>query len=141
MTLPTTKAFYHVHLYRVMCLSFGGIAAETPERAAAIARDRPTEDADSIDDCDGETLAALVDLDGDVGFERSRMIDFEGECLLQFAPRMLACLRAFLEADALAEECGEWKWENLEHTFAQARAVVAGYEAACRPGGAGVKAR
>ncbi len=139
MTSPTTTAFYHVHLYRVMRLCFGGIAAETPEHAAAIARDRPSEDADSIDDCDGETLAALVDLDGDVGFEQTRLIDFEGECLLRFAPEMLACLRAFLEADALAEECSEWKWENLEHAFAHARGVVARFEAACPPGGDGAR--
>ena len=70
---------YNVHVYREMRLVFGGIEAETPEAATAIARDKLTEEADSIDDCEGETLAALVDVAGDEAFEQSRIIDFEPE--------------------------------------------------------------
>jgi hypothetical protein len=33
-------------------------------------------------------------------------------------------------ADAIAEECGEWKWENLEPAFRLARDVIAEAEAA-----------
>ena len=38
---------------------------------------------------------------------------------------LLEALQAFVAADALAEECGEWKWENLEHAFALARSAIA----------------
>lgn len=41
------------------------------------------------------------------------------------APALLAALEAFIEADELAEECGEWKWENLGHAFTLARAAIA----------------
>jgi hypothetical protein len=68
---------YNVHIYREMKLKFDGIEAESPEAAANIARDRLTEDADDIDDCDGETFAALVDVAGDEHFTRSRFIDFD----------------------------------------------------------------
>ena len=68
---------YNVHIYREMKLKFDGIEAESPEAAAEIARDRLTEDADDIDDCDGETIAALVDVAGDEDFTRSRLIDFD----------------------------------------------------------------
>ncbi len=40
------------------------------------------------------------------------------------APAMLKALEAFIEADKLAEECGEWKWENLDHAFKLARAAI-----------------
>ena len=60
---------YIVHLYREMRLSYADIEADTPEAAAAIARDRPTGDADDIEDCEGENLAALVDVAGDEDYE------------------------------------------------------------------------
>jgi hypothetical protein len=68
---------YNVHIYREMKLTFGGIEAESPEAAANIARDRLTEDADAIDDCDGDTFSALVDVAGDEDFSQSRLIDFD----------------------------------------------------------------
>ena len=68
---------YNVHIYRELRLVFGGIEADSPEAAAAVARDKPTEEADSIDDCEGENLAALVDVAGDEEYEHSRLIDFE----------------------------------------------------------------
>jgi hypothetical protein len=40
-------------------------------------------------------------------------------------PPALEALEAFVEADQLADECGEWKWENLEHAFKFARTVLA----------------
>jgi len=67
---------YHVHVYRVMKLSYWPIQAECPDEAAAIACDLPTADAASIDDCEGETVAALVDLDGDEEFKQSKTIEF-----------------------------------------------------------------
>jgi hypothetical protein len=83
---------YDVHLYREMRLFYERIEADSPEAAAAIARDRLTEDADDIKDCDGENLGALVDVAGDDGYEHSRMIDFEAERLRKAAPEMLEAL-------------------------------------------------
>jgi hypothetical protein len=116
---------YNVHIYREMRLVYGGIEADSHEAAASIARDKPTDQADSIDDCDGETLAALVDVQGDEDYAQSRIVDFESERERRAAPKLLAALKAFIEADALAEECGEWKWENLEHAFELARGAIA----------------
>jgi hypothetical protein len=116
---------YIVHIYREMRLVFEGIVADSLEAAAAIAHDKPTGDADDIDDCDGETFYACVDVQGDEEYEQSRWIDFEPERQRMAAPKMLEALQAFISADAMAEECGEWKWENLEHAFRLARATVA----------------
>jgi hypothetical protein len=121
---------YNVHIYREMRLDFVGIEANTPEAAAAIVRDKPTADADNIDDCEGENLGALVDLAGDDDYSHSVLIDFEGERQRKAAARLLAALEAFVEADTLAEECGEWKWENLEDAFTLARAGIAEAKAA-----------
>jgi len=119
---------YNVHIYREMRLMFDGIEARTPEAAAEIARDKPTGEADEIDDCDGVTLAALVDEAGDDDYERSATIDFGCERERKAAAEMLIALRAFIEEDKMAEECGEWKWENLDHAFALARAAIANAE-------------
>lgn len=121
---------YNVHIYREMRLVYGSIEAATHEEAAAIARDKPTDQADEIADCDGENIAALVDVQGDEDYGESRIIDFEAERQRQAAPRMLAALRAFIDADAMAEECGEWKWESLEHAFNLARGAIAKADAA-----------
>ena len=56
---------YNVHIYREMRLYFPGIEAGSLEAAASIAADKLTPDAQVIDDCDGETLSALVDVVGD----------------------------------------------------------------------------
>src|SRR5271166_6703429 len=88
---------YNVHIYREMRLVFGGIEADSPEAAAAIARDKLTSDADSIDNCDGETFAALVDVAGDEEYRQSRTIDFEPERQRKAAPKLLAALVAVAE--------------------------------------------
>ena len=84
---------YNVHLYREMRLVFDGIEAETPETAAAIARDMQTRDAVEIDDCEGMTLSALVDVDGDADYEHSVIIDFEEERQRKAGPALLAACR------------------------------------------------
>jgi hypothetical protein len=71
---------YNVHIYREMRLTFEGIEADSPEEAAHLARELSTEQAVSIDDCDGENLAALVDVVGDEHYENSRTFEFQGEC-------------------------------------------------------------
>ena len=83
---------YNLHIYREMRLTFERIEAGSPEEAAAIARDRLTGDADDIDDCDGETFAALVDVVGDEEYRHSVMIDFEPERLRKAASEMLGAL-------------------------------------------------
>ena len=70
-------SLYTVHIYREMRLRFDEIKAKTPEAAAAIARERLLHEADHVDDCDGETFAALVDEECDHDYEHSKTIDFE----------------------------------------------------------------
>ncbi len=68
---------YNVHIYREMRLRFDGIEADSPEAAAAVARERTAEAASVVEECDGITLAALVDEAQDEEYERSVTIDFE----------------------------------------------------------------
>ena len=97
---------YNVHVYREMRLVFGGIEAASPEEAAALARDKPTENADEFDDeCDGETFYALVDVQGDEQHEQSRFIDFEPERLRLAAPKLLEACRMVI---------GRWEDGDLE---------------------------
>ena len=88
---------YTVHLYREMRLLFERIEADTTEAAAAIARDRLTEEADDISDCDGENLAALVDVVGDDQYEQSVTIDFDAERLRKAAPQLLAACQMVVD--------------------------------------------
>jgi hypothetical protein len=59
-----------------------------------IARDGLTEDADAIDDCNGEDLGALIDVVGDDDYEHSVSIDFEVERLRKAASALLSALQA-----------------------------------------------
>jgi hypothetical protein len=93
---------YNVHIFREMKLRFDGIEAETPEGAAAIARDKLTQ-ADDLDDCDGETFSALVDVHGDEEYEKTRLIDFEAERARKAVPTLLAACRWMM-----SELCVAW---------------------------------
>ncbi len=84
---------YNVHIYREMRLVFAGIEADSHDEAAAKARDRHTNEADGIDDCEGESLSALVDVAGDEEYEHSRFIEFEGERLRNAAPLLLEAVQ------------------------------------------------
>ena len=88
---------YTAHLFREMHLTFVGIEADTPEAAAAAVSEKPTEEADNIEDCEGENLSALVDVEGDESFGQSVMIDFEGERLRKAAAKLLASLEAVID--------------------------------------------
>lgn len=88
---------YNVHIYREMRLAYEGIEADSHEEAAALARDKPTNDAVEIDDCEGETLSALVDVAGDDEYEQSRFINFEDERQRKAAPALLAACRMVVE--------------------------------------------
>src|SRR5438105_477814 len=85
---------YNVNLYREMLLHRPGIEAGSPEEAAQVARDQPTDQAEKIHDCEGETLSALVDLPGDEEYRHSVNVYFEAERLRQAAPEMLRALQA-----------------------------------------------
>lgn len=67
---------FRVHLYREMRLTFNDIEAETHEKAADIATNMETDRADACEDCDGNNIAALVDVVGDDEFKNSKVIDF-----------------------------------------------------------------
>lgn len=66
---------FHVHLYREMRAYYPDITADTPEQAARIADSKSTTEAKYVDDCDGTTLSALVDHDGDDEYFHSQIID------------------------------------------------------------------
>jgi len=117
---------YNVHIYREMRLVFGGIEADSPEAAAAIARDKLTSDADSIDDCDGETFAALIDVAGDEEYEQSRTIDFEPERQRKAAPALLAACRMVID---------RWERGDLAEAARACSAAIAQAEAASLPPG------
>jgi hypothetical protein len=68
---------YNVHLYREMRLFFPGIEADTPEQAAKIIAEKATDEAATINDCNGHNLAALVDLVGDKDYSESITIDLD----------------------------------------------------------------
>lgn len=68
---------YNVHLYREMRLFFPGIEAATPGEAARIVDEKATDEATTIDDCEGFSHAALVDLVGDEDFSESVTIDLD----------------------------------------------------------------
>jgi hypothetical protein len=87
---------YIVHIYREMRLTFDGIAADSIEAAASIACGKPTGDADDIDDCEGESFSALVDVAGDAEYEQSRFIDFEPQLQRNAAARILASLKSII---------------------------------------------
>jgi hypothetical protein len=88
--------FYNVHIYREMRLTYESVEADTAHAAAAIALDMSVGAADDIDDCDGETFAALVDVAGDEHHEQSVTIDFEPERLRKAAPDLLEALERLL---------------------------------------------
>jgi len=97
---------YNVHLYREMRLVFLDIEADSPESAAETCREFPDEAAcGAAVDCDGETFAALVDLQGDFEHEHSTVIEFEAERVRKLAPKLLAALENLLaDIDGLAGE-------------------------------------
>lgn len=66
---------YNVHIFREMRLYYPDIEAPTPQDAARLAVKKPTSEAQKIEDCDGVTIAALVD--GDPDFDPSQVVDFE----------------------------------------------------------------
>jgi hypothetical protein len=116
---------FTVHIYREMRLVYEGIDADSHEVAAAIARDKLTSDADEIDDCDGETFAALVDVQGDEEYEQSRIIDFQDERLRKAVPALLAALQRAEFLMRRVSDGDHRALENLRSAADQARDAIA----------------
>jgi len=122
---------YIVHLYREMRLTFAGIEADTPEAAAAFARDKATDEADDIEDCDGEDLSALVDLAGDEEYRHSVPIDFKSERHRKAAGTLLRALEAMLEVFVDSDQLADY--EDMETVKAARHAIAAAKSAGITP--------
>jgi len=115
---------YNVHIYREMRLYFSAITADTSEQAARIAADKPTAEAEYAEDCDGENLAALIDVAGGDDFTQSVTIDFEAERLRKAAPDLLEALKNL--AEQADEDCpAERRSRHFRDALEQAFAVIA----------------
>lgn len=127
---------YRVHIYREMRLVFGGIEADSHEAAATIARGKLTEDADSINDCEGENIAALIDVQGDEEFDQSRLIDFESEQIRRAARKLLSALRL------CHEQLSVWvaDTESCDLSPEDDEALAAAVDAIAEAEGAGITA-
>jgi hypothetical protein len=119
-----------VHIFREMKLRFDRIEAETPEAAASVAGDKPTRDADDIDDCEGLSFSALVDVAGDEEYEQSRFIDFEPERQRKACPKLLDALRWITCCPTIVGPVGTTAYIVSNERMTQARAAIAEADAA-----------
>jgi hypothetical protein len=117
--------FYNVHLYREIRLTYESIDADTAHAAAAIALDMSVGAADDIDDCDGESFAALVDVAGDENFGQSVAIDFESERLRKAAPDLLEALEWITRCLRMKGPAGTTAYIIGDDRMAKAHAAVA----------------
>lgn len=101
--VPKTEgqARYRVHVYREMRLSYSDIFAASHEEAAKLAAAKSSDAADLIEDCDGESFAALVDVQDDPDYSDSKTIEFPATLLRNNA---LALLRALEMSEQAIEE-------------------------------------
>jgi hypothetical protein len=113
---------YHVHIYREMRLYFPAIEADSPKAAAQFAAGKPTGDAEYTEDCDGENIAALIDVDGDEQYSQSVTIDFEAGRLRKAAGDLLAALVSAVQT--LENIYGEAEANDSEY-LDELRAVIA----------------
>jgi hypothetical protein len=102
--MTNAQTTYNVHIYREMRLYYSGIAADSPEAAARIAAEKPTDQAETVNDSDGDTLAALIDVEGDAHFAQSSAIDFEPVRLQKAAASLFDTV---LNVKRLAEKSGD----------------------------------
>jgi aminoglycoside phosphotransferase len=115
---------YNVHIYREMRLFFPAITADTPEQAARIAADKPTADAEYTEDCEGESLAALIDVAGDDEFTQSVTIDFQSDRPRKAVPELLEALQTL--AKQADEDCpAQYRTRHFTDALEQAQAVIA----------------
>jgi len=115
---------YNVHIYREMRLYFPRIHAESHEAAARIAAEKCTDEADDVEDCQGETLTALVDVQGDVEYRYTRIIDFEPTLLRDHAEELLRAVEALTEKADDLEAAITGVTDQFEHEVAGLSAAV-----------------
>jgi len=123
--------FYNVHIYREIRLTYESIEADTAHAAAAIALDMSVGAADDIDDCDGESFAALVDVAGDEEHGHSVTIDFEPERMRKVAAKLLEALEWIIRCPRMKGPAGTTAYIIADDRMAKAHAAVA--EATGRP--------
>lgn len=117
---------YHVHIYREMRLYFPAIEAQTPDEAARLAEARPTAEAEYSEDCEGQSLSALVDIAGDDDFSHSVVIDFAPERRRKLAGELVAALDYLLQQTVDMDlKYGIGLTEGEEEARARALAVIA----------------
>jgi hypothetical protein len=93
---------YTVHVYREMRVTFTGLHASSPEEAASVAADLRTYSAEDVQDCEGENLSALVEVERRARPRRhadvsdSKTIYFEAGRMVDTGPTMLKALEALL---------------------------------------------
>jgi len=132
---------YNVHLYREMRLVFLDVEANSPEEAAASCREFPDEAASGpAVDCDGETFAALVDVQGDVTYAHTVLIDFEAERTRKAGSLLLSALQS---CELQLKEYVHWHHAHaggcsveIESAWEHARTAIAEAEASgirCHP--------
>lgn len=102
---------YHVHLYRPLRLYFPNIEAEAPLDAIAKVEELDINFADTIEDCDSATIAALVDHDADPDYALSSLLVLDPAT--EYAHRLLQALldllptdRTDLDLNGLCAHCG-----------------------------------
>jgi hypothetical protein len=118
---PTHTA-YTVHVYREMRVVFTGIAASTNEEAARIAMARPSDSAESFEDCEGRTFSALIDVVGDTEHSQSSVVDAEEGRLLDAAPKLLRFLTDFVAFGY--DPSGRDHWDGMGQFLERARRLL-----------------
>ncbi len=113
---------FNVRIDREVLLVFEGIEAESHDAAAAIACDQHPAAADDIDDCDGETFSAIVEVAGDEDLGQSVTIDFEPGRQRKAAPVMLKALQ--MASNYMADDLDESDETELR-VFRSIRAAIA----------------
>ena len=77
----------------------------------------------------------IFDAEGDKIFDTNENgpadVQEANACVAALAPQMLAALLTFVAIDELANECAEWKWENLAEAFKAVRELIAEAGAVC----------
>lgn len=114
---------YNVHIYREMRILYQDIKADTPEAAAESCRDFPSDAGCDPVDCDGQTFAAVVDVQNT---NHSKDILFDEGRLRLAALELLEACELLDRAYADGEESGGLvSWDALDDAWAKANAAIA----------------
>ena len=109
---------FNVHIFREMRIPYQDIEADSPQAAAESCRDFPCEMGCDPVDCDGQTFAARVDVQG-VGNTPSHLIYFEPERQRRAAPKLLAACRMIVD---------RWEHGDLAEAARACSAAIAAAE-------------